>query len=289
MAKKRRPTRTLFDPDYLRRLSSGSMPVPYFAALELLEINEDRRFVQDELYAFLDAATDEAGLYQSRGFLAGPVVLSVRGTQDRTYECVKDAIAIPPWVESDTVNIDDCEAEYVILVEHSDVFQILCELKVWSSIPTLLVTGVGIPRAATRRLLHRLSVEYQLPVYVLTDNDTWGYFLFSLLKRGALAPHAVFPHLSVTDTRYLGLRAGDANRYSMPNDCLRAWKPNWDIRLIHMQDYACFRDDRWKEEFDRFALQRAGISLQRAFAACGGPAMLQQVIVRRLEQETWLT
>ena len=43
----------------------------------------------------------------------------------------------------------------------------------------------------------------------MVDNDTWGYFTFSVLKRGLLAPDAEQPCLQIDDLRYLGLLATD--------------------------------------------------------------------------------
>jgi len=37
-----------------------------------------------------------------------------------------------------------------------------------------------------RRLARRLNEEYKLPVYVLVDNDPWGYYIYSVVKQGSI-------------------------------------------------------------------------------------------------------
>src|ERR1700722_9797259 len=102
---------------------------------------------------------------------------------------------IPTWVEADNLEFGKQTAAGIILVESWPVFDRLCRAKAWRTLNMVIVCGHGIPRAGVRRFIHRLAGESTLPVYLLADNDTWGYFIFSLLKRGLLAPHMVCPWL----------------------------------------------------------------------------------------------
>ena len=153
----------------------------------------------------------------------------------------------------------------------------------------ILVSGIGIPRLPTRRVLHRLSTEFNLPVYVLCDNDTWGYFMFSVLKRGLMGPHVRYPFLAVQDLRYLGLRAGEYRSLGFDEKLLIPWKRHYDIRINHLRKYSCFRGSKWQREFSDFRRQHGGFEVNAACGLLGTKTFLRKCILDKLDQGDFLT
>ena len=64
-------------------------------------------------------------------------------------------------------------ASFLIIVEKDAVFQRLLEESVFVAglPPFIMVTGRGVPDLATRQLVYRLTTEFSLPTFILTDCD----------------------------------------------------------------------------------------------------------------------
>ena len=47
----------------------------------------------------------------------------------------------------------------------------------------------GQPARSTRRIIKRMSEEWDLPVVVFTDADPWSFRIFASIAFGAIKPH----------------------------------------------------------------------------------------------------
>ncbi len=204
--RKSRRSRTLFDADTTRRIEKD---IPLFTGLHMLADSEDGRYPLHEAAIFAHVAEHEVALYEPRGWMCGPLMVRIGKGRCTDLSKLKHPWRVPAYVERDALSFCDCSATGVLLVESDPVFMNLFGRQIAQKLNLLLVTGCGIPRLAVRRLLFRLSTELGLPVYLLTDSSTWGYFAFSVLKRGLLAPHARFEYAAIRDLRFLGMRRDD--------------------------------------------------------------------------------
>ncbi len=195
---------------------------------------------------------------------------------------------IPAWVEADNLEFGKQTAAGIILVESWPVFDRLCRARAWRTLNMVIVCGHGIPRAGVRRFIHRLAEESTLPVYLLADNDTWGYFIFSLLKRGLLAPHMVCPWISIGDLRFLGICSGDAEAAVRRGLQLREWQSGWDARMQRLDRYDCFRTAEWHDEFKAFRRQGGGINLLGFYTAIGSKEFVNGYLCDRIRERNWL-
>ena len=91
---------------------------------------------------------------------------------------------VPSIVEDPGFGIKKCSADFVLLIEKSTQFNRLSEDKFWKKHNCILVTGNGQPPRGVRRLCRRIHDEFKKPVYVLVDNDPWGYYIYSVVKQG---------------------------------------------------------------------------------------------------------
>jgi len=147
-----------------------------------------------------------------------------------------------------------------------------------------LITGCGIPRLATRRLIHRLERECGLPVLLLADNDTWGYWIYSVLKRGLMAPGRESPYTAIKNLSFLGVRAGDWKKFAVPADQLRPWTKQWDLRLEALRNQRCFRSKIWQAEFDRFDAHRSALDLRVLVDHLGVDEFVRAFLAPRLKK-----
>src|SRR5215470_14023446 len=112
---------------------------------------------------------------ENRGSVVGPLVLADDGDTVNCARLGKGGYSVPSIVEPEYVQIRRCTADFVLLVEKGTQWNRLSEDKFWRRYNCVLLTGNGQPPRGVRRLARRLHEEYELPVYVLVDNDPWGY------------------------------------------------------------------------------------------------------------------
>ncbi len=277
---------TLFSPATPDAGISESDP-PYSVAIQSLERSEAARFPDSELSVFAHVLEHEVALYERRGSLAGPLAIRMGDRVLVDLAAQKSPSPLPEWVEEDGLQFVTCDAKGVLLVESDRVYRALFDNQSWHETGLLLATGCGLPRAPMRRVLHRLERQFGLPVYVLSDNDTWGYFLHSLLRRGALSPGVRMPYLAVENLRYIGLRA--TSNCLLKSDKLfqRSWKQHWDARLRCLRQYDCFSSTEWQAEFDAFEVQKYARSLEVALDVLGSPCLVD-IVKAALDAKRWI-
>jgi DNA topoisomerase VI subunit A len=281
---------TLFDGDLVHNHPKlKDRGFPYSVAIPFLQGLDDDGFPEDEIDIFSDILSHEVSHYAPRGFVAGPIKVQVGRCRPTDLAVAPTPFQLPRWVEEDGLRFCDCDASGILLVDRWPTFSAFFDARIWDRLKLIVATGLGIPRATMRRFLHRVARTFHIPLYILTDNDTWGYFLFSVLKRGVLAPHLCCPYLAVAKVRYLGISSHELLATKMDNDQLRAWKPHWDLRLRCMEHYSCFQSNGWREEFASFRTQRVAIDLAAFLAGVGVEEFIEGYLRRKLQRRDWLT
>src|SRR5713226_9495636 len=138
--------------------------------------NESDPLIED-LEVSLAALREELHVRaENAGSIVGPVVFGDDGDRVDCARLGKGGYSVPSIVEPD----------FVELVEKGTQWNRLSEDKFWRRYNCVLLTGNGQPPRGVRRLARRLHEEYKLPVYVLVDNDPWGYYIYSVVKQGSI-------------------------------------------------------------------------------------------------------
>ena len=109
----------------------------------------------------------------------------------------------------DLIEFKDVDAEYVLVVEKDAVFQQLHRIGYWRKTKSILVTSAGQPDRATRRFVRRLNEELKLPVYILTDSDPYGFYIYSVFKIGSITLSYESERLATPSARFLGVMMSD--------------------------------------------------------------------------------
>ncbi|RLG81356.1 MAG: DNA topoisomerase VI [Thermoprotei archaeon] len=117
------------------------------------------------------------------------------------------AYAIEPT--PDLIEFVDVDAEYVLVVEKDAVFQQLHRYGFWKKHKAILVTSAGQPDRATRRFVRRLNEELKLPVYILTDSDPYGFYIYSVFKIGSITLSYESTRLAVPSAKFIGVMMTD--------------------------------------------------------------------------------
>ncbi len=144
---------------------------------------------------------------ENSGSIVGPVVFGDDGDRVDCAKLGKGGYSVPSIVEPEYLEIRRCTADFLLLVEKGTQWNRLSEDKFWRRYNCVLLTGNGQPPRGVRRLARRLHEEHKLPVYVLVDNDPWGYYIYSVVKQGSIYPREGAAELSVVPEA--GLAAGN--------------------------------------------------------------------------------
>ncbi|MGZ8375169.1 MAG: DNA topoisomerase IV subunit A, partial [Nitrospira sp.] len=155
---------------------------------------------------------------ENRGSIVGPVVFGDDGDRVDCSKLGKGGYSVPSIVEPEYLEIRRCTADFVLLVEKGTQWNRLSEDKFWRRYNCILLTGNGQPPRGVRRLACRLHEEHRLPVYVLVDNDPWGYYIYSVVKQGSINLAFESQRMAIPKAKFVGLSSADPERYELPRN-----------------------------------------------------------------------
>ena len=146
---------------------------------------------------------------ENAGTIVGPVVFGDDGDRVDCARLGKGGYSVPSIVEPEYIEIRRCTADFVLLVEKGTQWNRLSEDKFWRRYNCVLLTGNGQPPRGVRRLARRLHEEYKIPVYVLVDNDPWGYYIYSVVKQGSINLAFESQRMAIPKAKFIGLSSAD--------------------------------------------------------------------------------
>lgn len=196
----------------------------------------------------------------------------------------------------DLIDFIDWDAEFVLVVEKDAVFQQLHRAGFWKKYKAILVTGAGQPDRATRRFARRLNEELKLPVYILTDSDPYGFYIYSVYKVGSIqlsyeserlaTPSAKFLGVSMTDIFGWGRKKAYLTEAERRNYIIKA--TDADIkRAKELMKYTWFRTSGWQRELKIFLEKKAKLEIE-ALASKGLKFLAFEYIPRKIETGDWI-
>jgi len=65
-----------------------------------------------------------------------------------------------------------------------------------------------------------MTKELKLPLYVLVDNDPWGFYIYSVVKQGSINLAYESMRMAVPEARFLGLSSFDKEKFQLPNNVI---------------------------------------------------------------------
>ena len=173
----------------------------------------------EDIEAALNTLRERLHLKADRkGYLAGNLVIKDSGDEIDASRMGSSGWAIPSNVEPDKIQFQNLSAEYVLVIEKDAVWQRLNEDKFWKTQNCIIITGKGQPDRGTRRIINRLHMEHKLPIYVLTDADPWGYYIYSVIKQGSINLSFLSDRLGTPEARFVGLTTQDVAKFNIPKN-----------------------------------------------------------------------
>ncbi len=189
-----------------------------------------------------------------KGVVAGNMIVKdTFAGEETTIDCSKQGRSgwmIPSDVDNG-MEFVDVKADYVLVVEKDALWQRLNEDRFWKKEKCILITPKGQASRGTRRLLRRLA-DKGLPVYVFTDCDAWGWYIYWTIKTGSMTLAYLGRDFSIPEARFLGVTMADIDEFEFLKKLTIKAKPIDIKRAEEMLSYPWINvHPEWVKELKR--------------------------------------
>ncbi len=230
---------------------------------------------------------------EAKGSLFGPVVINDSGDEIDCMEMGTSGLNIPSIV--DHYDFVECDADYILVVETNALVNRLVEEDFHKENNAIIVGTKGQPARGARRLINIMHNRLDLPVYVFTDGDPWGYYIYSVLKSGSMSLAFQSDRLATPDAKLIGMTMEDIEEYDLhhvtenlkgkPED---AGGPTKDYKRIHdVMEYDWMQTDEWQKQFEKMLEMGVRVE-QQALASQGLEFVANTYLPEKIENEEFL-
>jgi len=225
-------------------------------------------------------------MHDAKGKIVGNVIVRSKGYEIDLSRLGSGAYAVPPNV--DKLEILRVDADYVLVVEKDAIFERLNEEEFWRKHNCVLITGKGQPDRATRRMVRRLWEEFGLPVYVLTDADPYGFYIYSVYRSGSISLSYESELLATPEARFLGLTVTDIEEYKIPRNYIIKATDRDLKRAKELMNYPWFRESKeWMRQLKLFLKKKEKVEIE-ALSGHGFKFLTQVYIPEKIKQRKWI-
>jgi DNA topoisomerase-6 subunit A len=252
------------------------------------EEQEESDPIIEDLEVTVDALREELHLFASnKGNLVGELTLVDSGDTIDARRMGSGGWGVPSIVEAEVIQFRKCEAKFVLLVEKDAVFRRLNEDRFWKTHHCILIHGGGQPPRGVRRLLHRMNKELDLPVFVLVDNDPWGFYIYSVVKQGSINLAYESMRMAVPQARFVGLSSFDREKFKLPSNVTIKLTDDDGKRARQMLAYPWFEKKAWQREIEH--MMKSGVKLEiEALSSMGISFITEEYLPRKIRDGDWL-
>jgi DNA topoisomerase-6 subunit A len=242
----------------------------------------------EDLEVSLEALREELHVRaENAGSVVGPLVLVDDGDRVDCARLGKGGYSVPSIVEPEYLQIRQCTADFLLLVEKGTQWNRLSEDKFWRRYNCVLLTGNGQPPRGVRRLARRLHEEKKLPVYVLVDNDPWGYYIYSVIKQGSINLAFESQRMAIPKAKFIGLSSADPEAYELPRNVGIKLTDKDIARARELLGYTWFQKKSWQAEIKRMLSSGLKYELD-ALANKDFQYLTKKYLPRKLKEQDWL-
>jgi len=224
------------------------------------------------------------------GSVAGHVVIKDRGIggKEISVDWARQGSggwSIPSNVED--IKFKKVNAKFVIYMEKAAIWERLNEDGVWNKLNCVIISSQGQATRGIRRLLQRLHLEHKLPLYILTDFDPWGLYIYSVLKTGSISLAHISKKLAIPDARFLGLTGDDVINFDLKKHIIKF--KDVDVKRLHdISKYEWFKDKKeWQRQFKLMKDLKGKVELD-ALTSKGISFISDVYIPKKIKKKEWL-
>jgi DNA topoisomerase-6 subunit A len=219
-----------------------------------------------------------------RGRVVGNVIIKDRGDEINWAKLGSGGWAIPSNVED--IEFKKVDANFILVIEKNAAFERLHEDKFWKKENCILLTTQGQAARGARRLIQRLSLEFNLPVYVFTDCDSFGWYIYSVIKYGSISLAHISEKLGTPNAKFIGLTMSDVEEFNLKNFTIKATEQ--DIkRAKELMSYEWFKSKEWQKELKLMIEKKVKAELE-ALSGRGLKFVTEVYLPQKLSEKKFL-
>lgn len=265
----------------------------YYALKHTVEGSKENTFddqaesnpIVEDIETALDILREELNLTADRrGYIYGDIVLKDGEDEFNASKLGRGGWAVPGTVEEiDFLNLN---AEYILVIETAAMCDRLIEEKFAQANNALLVACQGQAPRGIRRLINRLHTEKNLPVYVFTDGDPYGWYIYSTIKQGSMNLAYLSRRLGVPDAKFIGMTMDDIEDYGLQK-VTEKLKDMDKKRINEIMEYEWFKHKDWQEQMKKCL--KLGVRIeQQALANKSLEFVAKEYLPQKIENEVFL-
>ncbi len=219
------------------------------------------------------------------GSIAGRVVIEDKGDTIDWAKMGSGGWSIPSNVEE--IKFKKVNAKFVLYMEKAAVWERLHEDKFWDKHNCIIMSSQGQTTRGIRRLLQRLAIEHNLPIYVLTDFDSWGHYIYSVIKFGSINLAHISEKMTIPSVKFLGITASDIEKYGLKKHFIKLNDKDY-ARLKQISEYDWFKNNKkWQHEFKAMKAYGAKAEIQ-ALSARGISFISDKYLPEKIKSQDWI-
>jgi DNA topoisomerase-6 subunit A len=242
----------------------------------------------EDVEVSVNALREELGVHaETKGAMVGPMTIVDNGDTITLSNMGSGGWAVPSIVEPDVIQFKKSGAKYVLLIEKGAVWQRFNKDRYWEKNKCMIIHGGGQPPRGVRRLIFRMHNELGLPVYVLVDNDPWGYYIYSVLKQGSINLAFESQRMAIPAARFIGMSSYDADRFDLPSHVAMPLTPEDRRRAKEIRNYPWFAKREWQREIKHMEAIGKKLELE-ALSNKHFSFITQEYLPKKLKDKRWL-
>ena len=242
----------------------------------------------EDLEVAVRSLREELGLFADpKGSMVGPMTIVDGGDTIDLSRMGTGGWAVPSIVEDHIIQFRTCKAKFVLLIEKAAVWRRFSEDRFWQQYKCMIIHGGGQPPRGVRRLIYRMHQELKLPVYVLVDNDPWGYYIYSVVKQGSINLAFESQRMAVLAARFIGMSSYDAEAFDVPPAVTIRLTDQDTRRAKEILAYPWFQKRPWQREIKHMLQQGVKLELE-ALSSKDFSFITETYLPAKMKSKKWL-
>ncbi len=219
------------------------------------------------------------------GSVAGKVVIEDVGDTIDWSRLGSGGWSIPSNVEE--ITFKKVDARYVVYMEKAAVWERLHEDRFWEKQNCIIMSSQGQTTRGIRRLLQRLSSEFKLPIFVLTDGDIYGFYIYSVIKYGSISLAHMAEEMAIPSVKFLGVTMDDIVKYDLKHHFIKLTDQD-RARIKQMQAYEWFiKNKEWQRQFKMMKEFDAKVEIQ-SLSSRGISFISERYLPEKIKNKDWI-
>ena len=124
-------------------------------------------------------------------------------------------------------------------------------------------------------------------MYVLVDNDPWGYYIYSVVKQGSINLAFESQRMAIPEAKFIGLSSFDPDEHKLPRNVGIKLNDKDIARAKEIMAYPWFQKKEWQKEIK--AMLSSGLKYELdSLANKNFRYLTTDYLPKKLKDKDWL-